>query len=47
MTVPPLLGGIPIVGQLVTLAVSWTTLMVGASILTTLYGHLVEKRDLV
>jgi hypothetical protein len=47
MTVPPLLGGIPIIGQLVTLAVSWTTLMVGASILTTLYGHLVEKRDLV
>ena len=47
LTVPQLLGGIPVVGQLVTLAVSWTTLMVGASILTTLYGHLVENRDLV
>ncbi len=47
LTVPQLFGGIPVVGQLVTLAVSWTTLMVGASILTTLYGHLVENRDLV
>lgn len=47
LTIPPLLGGVPVVGQIVTLAVSWTTLMVGASILTTLYGHLVEKRDLV
>ena len=31
---------------LISLAIQWLVLMVGISILTTLYGHLVEGRDL-
>lgn len=43
-----LLGAISggVVGIAVELLFSWITLMVGTSILTTLYGVLVEKRDL-
>ena len=40
-----LLGGIA--AQLWTVATQWVVLMVGISILTTLYGHFVEKRPLV
>lgn len=43
----PLFGEGTIVGLVVGLAVQWFTLMVGASMLTTLYGHLIEGRDLV
>jgi hypothetical protein len=34
------------VGVFVDIIVNWTTLMVGTSILTTLYGVVVEKRTL-
>jgi hypothetical protein len=34
------------VAELASLAVSWASLMVGVSILTTLYGHLVERRGI-
>ncbi len=37
---------VPVLGFLVNVAVQWLTVMVGVSILTTLYGHLVEGRDL-
>lgn len=43
----PIAMGMPLVGQLISLIINWITLMVGASILTTLYGHLVEGRSLV
>lgn len=39
------LGG-NIVGDLLNLIVTWVTMMVGISMLTTLYGHLIEGRDL-
>lgn len=39
--VPPGLAGVA-----VSLAIGWITLMVGTSILTTLYGHLVQNRPL-
>ncbi|MCC5974566.1 MAG: hypothetical protein JJT81_10995 [Rubellimicrobium sp.] len=38
--------GFGIIGMLAELAISWITLMAGTSILTTLYGILVEKRAL-
>ena len=38
--------GLPIVALVADVAVNWTTLMVGVSILTTLYGHVVEGRSL-
>lgn len=38
---------VPIFGVVVDMAVQWTILMLGVSILTTLYGHLIEKRPLV
>jgi hypothetical protein len=42
------LNGIsPFIGVIVDLAVQWTILMLGVSILTTLYGHLIEKRPLI
>ncbi len=41
-----LFGSGSIMGFVVGLAVQWLSLMVGISILTTLYGHLVEGRDL-
>lgn len=40
-------AGIPLVGQGLDLVVSWVTLMVGVSVLTTIYGHVVEGRDLI
>lgn len=40
-------AGLPLVAQVINLGVTWVFLMVGVSILTTLYGHLIEKRDLV
>lgn len=35
-----------ILGTVVSVAVAWVTLMVGTSILTTLYGHIVQNRPL-
>lgn len=40
------IAGIPIIGFLISSAGTWLTIMLGLSILTTLYGHLVEGRDL-
>ncbi len=40
-------AGIPIIGAILNLGVTWVTLMVGASLLTTLYGHVVEGRPLI
>jgi len=44
--VTPISIGMPLIGMILNIAVSWVTLMVGASILTTLYGHLIEGRPL-
>lgn len=35
-----------IVGVIVQFVITWMTMMVGTSLLTTLYGHLIEKRPL-
>lgn len=40
-------AGVPILGAILNLGVTWVTLMVGASLLTTLYGHIVEGRPLI
>lgn len=42
-----LLAFIPVIGALADLAASWAWMMVGLSVLTTLYGHYVEGRPLV
>ncbi|MFZ0097278.1 MAG: hypothetical protein WAK98_02235 [Gemmobacter sp.] len=42
-----LLAIVPVVGFAVQLAVNWFLGMLGLSILTTLYGHYIEKRPLV
>lgn len=41
-----LYGLSPILGMVVDIFVQWVTLMVGVSVLTTLYGHLIEGRPL-
>jgi hypothetical protein len=38
---------VPVVGIVAQLAVNWFIGMLGLSILTTLYGHYIEKRPLV
>lgn len=38
--------GPTLIGFIVNLGVSWVTLMIGTSVLTTLYGHLVQGRPL-
>ena len=42
-----LYGLSPILGMVVDIFVQWVTLMVGVSVLTTLYGHLIEGRPLI
>ena len=42
-----LLGGLPILLMAWQFVTTWVTLMVGVSILTTIFGHYVEKRALV
>lgn len=42
-----LLSFIPVIGALVELAANWAGMMVGLSVLTTLYGHYIEGRPLV
>ena len=37
---------LPLVGFLLDVALQWTVLMLGVSVLTTFYGHLIEGRDL-
>ena len=39
-------GRIPVIGTLWQLLIGWPVMMVGLSILTTLYGHYVQKRPL-
>lgn len=41
-----LLSLIPLIGFLINIAFQWLAMMVALSILTTLYGHYVEKREL-
>lgn len=41
-----LLSLIPVLGILISLAFQWLAMMVALSMLTTLYGHYVEKREL-
>ncbi|MEO1640779.1 MAG: hypothetical protein AAFU41_16175 [Pseudomonadota bacterium] len=40
-------GLAPVIGVVLEIFVQWLTLMLGVSILTTLYGHLIEKRTLI
>ena len=42
----PIYGVLPIIAIALDLVVNWVVMMLGISILTTLYGHLVEGRDL-
>ncbi len=42
-----LLSLIPVIGILGQVIFQWGIMLIGASLLTTLYGHYVEKRDLV
>ncbi|KJZ19395.1 hypothetical protein [Loktanella sp. S4079] len=37
----------PILGSLVDICVQWVTLLIGVSVLTTLYGHVIEGRALI
>lgn len=41
-----LVAGGGVIGSVLSLAIQWLVMMIGISILTTLYGHLVEGRDL-
>lgn len=38
---------VPIVGFVLNIALNWLTMMLGISILTTLYGHVIEDRPLI
>lgn len=40
-------NGVPILSAVFEVAINWLSTMVGISVLTTLYGHLIEGRDLV
>lgn len=40
-------GLIPVVSMVWGLVIGWLQMMVGVSVVTTLYGHYIEKRDLV
>ena len=41
------LAPIPVVSSMASIAVQWVSMMVGISVLTTIYGHVVEGRPLV
>lgn len=47
MVISLALGPIPIISTIASLAVQWTSMMVGISVLTTIYGHVIEGRPLV
>jgi hypothetical protein len=38
--------GIPLVAYVLSIAIQWATMMVGVSVLTTIYGHVIEGRPL-
>jgi len=38
--------GVPVIGFIISIMLSWLTMMLGISILTTIYGHVIEGRDL-
>ena len=44
--VTTLFSGIPVVFGVLSIAVQWVSMMVGISILTTIYGHVIEGRSL-
>jgi hypothetical protein len=41
-----LFTGIPLISYVLSVAMQWVTMMVGVSVLTTIYGHVVEGRPL-
>lgn len=41
-----LFTGIPLISYLLSIVIQWVTMMVGVSVLTTLYGHVIEGRPL-
>lgn len=43
----PLTYAIPLIATVVSLGFNWLTMMVGISILTTLYGHVIQERPLL
>lgn len=43
----PISMTLPIIGVALELALTWLTMMLGISVLTTLYGHVIENRPLV
>lgn len=43
---PFLTASIPIIGFVLDIIINWVTMMVGISILTTIYGHVIENRPL-
>lgn len=45
--IEPITASVPMVGLVLDLCTQWVLLMLGVSILTTLYGHLIEKRPLI
>ena len=46
LIVSTLFSSIPIIAGILQFVVQWTSMMVGISILTTIYGHVVEGRPL-
>jgi len=43
----PITYAIPLIASVISLGFNWLTMMVGISILTTLYGHVIEERPLL
>lgn len=43
----PVSMALPIIGAVLQLALTWLSMMLGVSILTTLYGHVIEDRPLI
>lgn len=41
-----LFSGIPLISYILSIVIQWVTMMVGVSVLTTIYGHVVESRPL-
>lgn len=44
---PYLLASVPIISFVIDVIINWITMMLGISILTTIYGHVIENRPLV
>ncbi len=45
--IAPLTLALPIIGTVLQLALTWLTMMLSVSLLTTLYGHVIENRPLI